>query len=398
MENILNDINKRFISLPEEDVRGNKQILESVLRTFVEQMKTQDPLFKALFRRVFYGGSFYDGLKVGKPEEFDLDILLHIPIYAQPVLNESNVPGFVWLKLNNLDGWLRQPEGRVYKDFRKKFLADNDFLDTGKTLRWMESLVQKTLNTLPWVNNATCELTNEFGTFHINWWKGGPAMTLGISHSSGEKIMDVDLVACFVFSGDKWPINGYRSNPFPSTKPEFFIVPKKPQGPVNPQGRYWSLSFQEQERVLIDNKNRLKPAVKLIKKLKEKTHPNIASYYIKTVFLHIIEQKDQSFWNKSLREVFMTTLREYNEFIADQSIPYYWCRKNNLIGHLAPITLNNISNRIGYIIKDIENNPENIAKHLLTKEEYTKYIQGEDVMAEALPALPASQTSSCVII
>ncbi|XP_044252321.1 cyclic GMP-AMP synthase-like [Tribolium madens] len=390
MENILTDINRRFISLPEEDVRGNKQILESVLRTFVDVMKTQDPLFEALFRRVFYGGSFYDGLRVGKPVEFDLDLLLHIPTYAQPTLQESNIPGFVWLKLNNLDGWLRQPEGRVYKDFRKKFLDNCDFLDTGKTLKWMESLVQKTLNKLPWGN-----VTNEIGTFCIKWRKGGPAMTLEIFHSSGGKIMDVDLVACFIFGGDKWPINGYRSNPCPSTKPEFFIVPKKPSQQVNPQGRYWRLSFQEQERVLIDNKNRLKPAVKLIKKLKETTHPNIASYYIKTVFLHIIAQKDHSFWNKPLNEVFMTTLREYREFIAEGEIPYYWCRNNNLIGHIDAATLFNISNRIGYIIRDIENNPMTVAKHLLTKDEYQMYINGEDAMAKALPAV---QPSNCAIL
>jgi hypothetical protein len=51
-------------------------------------------------------------------------------------------------------------------------------------------------------------------------------------------------------------------------QPEFFIVPKKPKAPDNqPIERYWRLSFQEQERLLMDNKRTLKPTIKLLKVL-----------------------------------------------------------------------------------------------------------------------------------
>jgi cyclic GMP-AMP synthase len=43
-------------------------------------MKKEDVLFKAMYRRISGAGSYYDGLKVGKPEEFDMDIVIHLPI------------------------------------------------------------------------------------------------------------------------------------------------------------------------------------------------------------------------------------------------------------------------------------------------------------------------------
>lgn len=51
-----------------------------------------------------------------------------------------------------------------------------------------------------------------------------------------------------------------------SFQPEFFIVPKKPKaGEGDDAFLYWRLSFQEQERVLMDNKRVLKPTIKLLK-------------------------------------------------------------------------------------------------------------------------------------
>ncbi|KAJ3660922.1 hypothetical protein Zmor_005349 [Zophobas morio] len=376
MENVLQEINKRFISLPDEDVRRNNKILDSVLTTFVDKMKTKDPLFKAMFRRVFYGGSYYDGLRVGKPEEFDLDLLLDIPTYAQPVLMESNIPGFVHLQLKNFDGWMKQPEAKPgYTNFKKLF-DDKFFLSTEKALAWMHGVIQKTFNDFPF-SNGVYTFQNQTGTFKIKFSSSGPALTLHIA-GAGVK-MDVDFVTCFVFSGKMWPINGFKSNPFPSTKPEFFIVPKKPKAPENqPIPRYWRLSFQEQERALMEDKRTLKPTIKLLKKLRDNQQQScIASYYIKTVLLHIMAQKEIDFWRKPLSHVFFVVLEEYKEFIKEGKIPYYWNKKNNLIGKVNAATLQNVSGRLTTIIKEVKNfpdKPEIIAKYLLTKEEYRSFI------------------------
>lgn len=78
-------------------------------------MKEKSELFKTSFTRVFYGGSYYDGLRVGNPEEFDLDLLLTLPKYAEPDLTNSNIPGFVHLRLKEFDKWSKQPEAHRWE-------------------------------------------------------------------------------------------------------------------------------------------------------------------------------------------------------------------------------------------------------------------------------------------
>lgn len=65
-------------------------------------MKSVNPLFANLFESFLFGGSYYDGLKVGKPDEFDLDLRLVLPKLVDAKLNISNQPGFVTV---TMPGW-----------------------------------------------------------------------------------------------------------------------------------------------------------------------------------------------------------------------------------------------------------------------------------------------------
>lgn len=40
----------------------------------------EDELFNDLYQRPMYGGSFYKKTKFGNPEEFDLDLILKLPV------------------------------------------------------------------------------------------------------------------------------------------------------------------------------------------------------------------------------------------------------------------------------------------------------------------------------
>lgn len=116
----------------------------------VENMKSVDKLFEALYRRPFYGGGYYDGLlvkTVNKPYDYDLDLLLSIPKKASPVLRPSDIPGHIRLKVQNVSWFETLP---VYAKLKKKFLDDDNYLITHKALEWMESVVQRSFNLLPW--------------------------------------------------------------------------------------------------------------------------------------------------------------------------------------------------------------------------------------------------------
>ena len=43
-------------------------------------MKLEDPLFKDIYSSIKYAGSYYKGTKVGKPDEYDLDLVLRLPL------------------------------------------------------------------------------------------------------------------------------------------------------------------------------------------------------------------------------------------------------------------------------------------------------------------------------
>lgn len=63
-----------------------------VLDHLIHLMKEEDVLFNRIYSRICGAGSYYDGLKVGKPEEFDMDIVVRLPInYAEVVVSHLAV-------------------------------------------------------------------------------------------------------------------------------------------------------------------------------------------------------------------------------------------------------------------------------------------------------------------
>jgi hypothetical protein len=107
-------------------------------------------------------------------------------------------------------------------------------------------------------------------------------------------------------------------------------------------------------------------------------HDKIASYYIKTVLLFMVDKRNDDFWQKSLSHVFMDALETYTKFIRDKEIPYYWNKDYNLIDHIDDSTLNNFAYRLEHIIKDIKKNqdkPDTVVKYLLNDRELEEFYR-----------------------
>ncbi|KAG5899785.1 hypothetical protein JTB14_006120 [Gonioctena quinquepunctata] len=338
-------------------------------------MKDRDDLFKHMFERKFYGGSYYDGIKVGKPEEYDLDFVLKLPLLAEPQVEVSDKNGFVHIRIKEYVKLLKQPEGKKF-DKLDSLMDEGNYLSTQKTLQWMEKIMILALNDNEKDKEGIYFKVEIIGNdepvkIYANLVKAHPAFTLKLKSDDGSINFDVDLVPCFQFTNANWPKGDYRPNPS-TTKNKFLVVPKKPHGSTPSQdiGKYWRLSFQEQERDLLkgDVYNKMKPSIKLLKLLRDKYNHNIASYFIKTVFLWEVGKNDVAFWSQPLSLVFIQMLQKYAEYIENKCIPYYWNEKFNLIGHLKEATLNGIGNCLKRIIKDVKGNledPFRIAKYLV---------------------------------
>ncbi|KAJ3660811.1 hypothetical protein Zmor_005242 [Zophobas morio] len=349
LENIFQKINQKYVALPNDETKRNNKLLQ-VIDRIIQTLQNKSTLFTNLYQNKFYGGSFYDGLKVGKPSEYDLDCLLCLPKIVEPTVKVSDKPGYVHIVLNNMEA-LRKSEIEGPKYVGLDNLLVGNRLSTQKVRSWMESLMTSAV-----IGNSTMEIKMDDSdskcVVKYKVFKSGPALTLKLEGNlNGQDFkIDIDLVPCFTFFDDHWPGNEYRPNPS-QKKNTFFVVPKSPSedAPL-----HWRLSFQEQERELLSGYAVMKPTIRLIKKLRDRHEHKIASYYIKTVFLWELEMLDKNFWNKPLSFVFVTMLRKYAEYIERKNIPYYWNDSNNLLGDLNEITASCIANKLKNIVDHID--------------------------------------------
>ncbi|KAG5898392.1 hypothetical protein JTB14_030370 [Gonioctena quinquepunctata] len=387
MDHILDNINRNYIALPIDEAEANNAILHELLDRIIDAMKAEDPLFDALYSDKFYGGSYWDGVKVTRPDEYDVHIQCKLDLYTQR-LEPSNEPGWVNLKFQRYT----YPNG--YRISRRhpyygmnglhRLINNEDYLDTDKVMLWFHETLSKSSKFLDSYGHKSgkkriCHIiTERHGTFRLTFRRHGPAFTFWVTGKVDGKTvnMNLDFVPCFVFPGSQYPTNGFQPNPV-SYKPEIFIVAKPVKG-NNKSTRYWRVSFQPQERELINDKQRLKPALRLMKKMRDKLrHECMASYFIKNVFLWEVEEEPPSFWNEPLSIVFMKVLKDYQEMIADHTISFFWYDSDNLISHVDRKLLNEISWKLSRVIADLEEHPTTprvVAKYFLTRRELKSFL------------------------
>ncbi|RZB40194.1 uncharacterized protein BDFB_007424, partial [Asbolus verrucosus] len=308
LQNIMQKLNQKYIALPENETKRNNKLLV-VIDRIVQKIRSKSPLFDNLYQNKYYGGSYYDNLKISQPSEYDLDCVLCLPKIAEPTVEVSDKPGYVHVVLNMQALEKKVDEAPKYIGLEK--LLKGNRLCAKKVKSWMEGLMALILPT-----------------------------TLVV------KIDDSEY----------------------SVKDTFFVVPKSPS---DTDTVYWRLSFQEQERELISGYAVMKPTIRLIKKIRDRYQHKIASYFIKTVFLWELENVDKNLWNKTLSYVFMTSLqnrttdmhlqmlRKYAQYIAHKNIPYYWNKDYNLIGDLSETTTNCIANKLKNIADEVDRNYQN---------------------------------------
>ena len=68
-------------------------------KTIIPAMKRCDQLFDVLFKDIYYGGSYYDGLKIGKPNEYDLNFVMDSNLIFDGHFRRKNI--LIDLKFSN---------------------------------------------------------------------------------------------------------------------------------------------------------------------------------------------------------------------------------------------------------------------------------------------------------
>lgn len=61
-------------------------IFIKVVKTTINKLKSTDEVFEKLYSKLEYVGSYFDGLRVAKPTEFDLNLIMKIPCNYNQIL------------------------------------------------------------------------------------------------------------------------------------------------------------------------------------------------------------------------------------------------------------------------------------------------------------------------
>ncbi|XP_072941128.1 cyclic GMP-AMP synthase-like receptor isoform X2 [Epargyreus clarus] len=379
----LAEVFKQFVALKDNDLKKAQEVFKSVFDQVKQRMGEQCNYFNKYASQVMYAGSVYDGIKVSKLDEFDMDIVIRLPISYEDgengIVIENDQPGFVKMKIgrafDNLD---KQPEWetrhKVTRDWRdsEKYFLQNKFR------HWMHSTVQKAINTMDGrvdVNGSVYALTYK---------ASGPAYTLNV-RSDGFSL-DVDLVPVVRFMTPRWP-EGYRCISGSQVR-EWLVVPKPNKCMQNEklQNRCWRLSFQDFERELIKGCQQLKCTIRLVKKLRDSLGMKaIASYYIKTLFLWKVDKEDKKYWETKISFTFRAMVQELHDAIVNKNIPYFWNERNNLIEGLKPTIQKLYADKLKAVLASIDaNDADKVVAYLLTPEELREFKESAFYKTQAL--------------
>jgi len=323
--------------MTDQDRRRNVDTVNStILKDFINCMKDADPLFKELYQKIYYTGSFYEGLKVKAANEFDLNIVLKLPFKLQEIqVVHNTAPGFVKYQLTQpLECLLaRHPKWETFKALDKIMDPTHKYLSQKNLNCWLQSVVDRALQ------------TNQAKFPNVKRSCSGPAKTLKISSINGTAVvLDIDLVP--VVELNDFPgsvrISPEIQSALPRDKRTCFIVPKPPPAHIvakykNDEDKLFRVSLPDAERFLMENKGCVKMLIKIFKAIRDKDNLNFfSSYYIKSVFLGQLAKHPQAdYWKEdNLDKLFIMMLKEFIMAMDKKSITHIFFNNFNLIAGL----------------------------------------------------------------
>ncbi|CAH2100160.1 unnamed protein product [Euphydryas editha] len=356
-EAIFQKINRHYIRMNIREKKEHTSILFLVLKELIHIMRKSDQLFDSLRPTLDFLGSYFDRLRIGHPNEYDINIILKFPVnYDKIILDATNSPNDYtaiimpseFRRLSKIAATSNQGFAKTTSWCNREFK-----LSMIKFRSWMQRTVDVAVNSLPLEDGMRVLIVNKKHKYKLHTKLSGPANTITIIKDDND-VINVDLVPTFSFSLPTKPINSkVLFEKVESTKIlRYFVVPKP-----NGDDYSWRLTFPFQERYFLKNSNNLKSTIRIIKHFRDiQGFTKLSSYFIKTLFFWECASNDKSYWCKnSLSFLVLNMLYKLKESLRKRNIPNFWCPSHNVLEKIKPVTCHHWHNRICHILKDIEN-------------------------------------------
>uniref|UniRef100_A0A0A9YIZ2 Protein MB21D1 n=1 Tax=Lygus hesperus TaxID=30085 RepID=A0A0A9YIZ2_LYGHE len=398
LTSVLQQVNREVIAINAATKKVAVEQAMIVVGYIVELLK-KDETFCKVFNGIRHVGSYYDGLRVTAPTEFDINIVLKFPFHKKCKVERSGLPGFVqvFIEKNVPRSWSFGEIFRYSMDWTLKNIVDSDgYIRRDKVLQWWQSMFSRLVK-------RDVDLVIQGQTCKVTWRTSGPAITVSMKFANSEAI-DIDLVPVLMFQdGDasspspvyqSW-IRGNSNNP-----KQWYIVPKPLRDYDN--DRIWRLSFTDQEKVIMNRLEHLKPTNKLMKRLRDNfAWKKLSSYFIKNVFIRQAHKQrasgdEQAFFRSNLGYLFIYFLSVIKVHLQGNQLPFFWDPDMNLFKQIPNETafnhyrcLERISSKIHRLID--EGNRSYLEQYVRSL-----LIGGHTVCMENSPSYPVFQYSNAI--
>ncbi|XP_061377793.1 cyclic GMP-AMP synthase-like receptor isoform X1 [Danaus plexippus] len=386
LNSLLADIYVRYIAIKREDFDLHFKVFSEVFKILHGNMKAVDKYYERYASNIHFAGSHYDNLRIKKPDEFDMDIVIGLPVNLHvngvnpedsDIVIEQRFPAYVQLRAGTQyqNIIIRDGADAVINRAAHSWLDDRKYILRSKFTDWFKSVGNRALNLLPRHDNRPSVVVDG-RIYTVRTSTSGPAWTI-IMEASGFRL-DVDLVPAFKLPEARWPVGKqYRDIPLACRRDYWLVVPKpnKTGDCPNDEHRSWRLALHDQEKQLLHNTYNLRNTIRLIKKFRdEQGMKKIASYYIKTLFFWEILQTDTDFWKKNdVATLFKHMLLKFKMALDNGEIKYFWNGNYNLIGHIHNNILKDYSVKVSNLLGVMKSDYKSVAKYLLSNSEYNEY-------------------------
>lgn len=351
------DLVHKALSKDNDITERNKSILKDLLEGLCKEMNN-DRLFALIFNRLYYTGSSYEGLRIRQADEFDINLVMKLPVQEDDFKLVAKRPGHVSYTLTTvckerLQETMKGPEMQSLFGLFSKDLKFHPLL----WQKWLQSVMDKALGAYTPPNGVELKVR-----------QSGPARTLLVHLSDGGRI-DIDLVPVLEHNFKCLPANVPRHEWFEEVLNEddkkWFMVPKPPKD----DDTLWRIHFPDAEKKLIKDLGCIKPTIRLIKALRDKHKWPLSSYSIKTVVMHHrLEKRDKVYWQNEHQWTVLLHVLEKLRAVLEPSGPGICSlldKNVSLIPDMTEATRTNIAQRLQRIGNSLTNNPEKVLEFFL---------------------------------
>ena len=317
----LDEIYKKHCPLDSElCTRAVAVVRECIEMTFIPKMEELDDLFGNLYSKIHHAGSYYDGLCIVEPTEFDLDIMLKMPFPKHLMKldfgNSFPIPsGFARYYRSSPPKDVKTTK-KLTKDQERLFLAvfDENLLLPVRVRNWFRTVVDKAVS---------------YFELHPLYHKCSPAATIKVKVDQDLEV-EIDLVPVFPHG-------------------EEMLVPKTYPG--DEYQKVWRLSYPSLEKRLLKGQSCAKKVIRILKLFRDQFEDWkwVSTYYLKTAVM--LKIREGEVWSDTqLGEKFEKMLQVLQQHFQRKHLSSLHNPGLNLLGHTKSATLCNSERRLNRFI------------------------------------------------